>query len=193
MWVYFDGRNFGSGDDIFTPLEGVWTSDGSELLTDSLSQKYEGSQYLTFDYTLGKMVVNTRLQDEQDGYDPNVVLNFAVHALSDCVAKGATEYFFAFSSHGAGFWGFGGDDNPHDSTPQFNIQIVNALSTALTTVPGAPDIFDVIGFDACLMQAVGAMDEYRDISRYFLASEAVEPGHGKCISKLHSYLIIIVY
>jgi hypothetical protein len=138
------------------------------------------------------MVVERRLEDEQDGDDPNVVFNFAVQALSDCVAKGATEYFFAFSSHGAGFWGFGGDENPDDSRPQFNDRIVNALATALTTVPGAPSIYDVIGFDACLMQAVGAMDEYRDISRYFLASEAVEPGHGKCLSKLHSYLMIIV-
>lgn len=39
-------------------------------------------------------------------------------------------------------------------------------------------MLDVIGFDACLMQAVGAADDYKGVAKYILASEAVEPGHG---------------
>ena len=44
---------------------------------------------------------------------------------------------------------------------------------------GGPSKLQVLGFDACLMQAVGAADDYFDVADYILASEAVEPGHGK--------------
>jgi len=40
----------------------------------------------------------------------------------------------------------------------------------------------VIGFDACLMQAVDAVDDFRSIIKYYLASEATEPGHGTYLS-----------
>jgi hypothetical protein len=180
-WVYFDHRNFGSDEDIFEPLENVFTSDGSPLS----GQKPETSQYLRWDHSLQEMVVDQTLPEEQNGDDPQVVYNFLFTALTDCVAKGATEYFAAFSSHGSGFWGFGGDDNPgRRKLTQLNSYLLIALTQALEDVIGAPNQYDVIGFDACLMQAVGAADDYRDIAKYILASEATEPGHGECGLKL---------
>ena len=37
----------------------------------------------------------------------------------------------------------------------------------------------VVGFDACLMSALGAADDFMAVADNLLASEAVEPGHGK--------------
>ena len=174
-WIYFDHRNYGSGEDISEQLENVFDSNGDALT----GQKPEGSQYLTWSHSMQKMIVERDLIGEQNGDDPNVVYNFFATALADCVAKGSTEYMAVFSSHGGGFYGFGGDDTTARKLTQVNDNIVLALETALENVAGAPDMYDVIGFDACLMQALGAADEYRGITKYYLASEAVEPGHGE--------------
>ena len=134
-WIYFDHRNYGSGEDIFDQLENVYNSAGGELT----GQKPEGSQYLTWSHPLQKMIVERNLVGEQNGDDLNVVYNFFVTALTDCVAKGSTEYMAVFSSHGGGFYGFGGDDNIARKLTQVNDNIVTALSAALEDVPGAPD------------------------------------------------------
>lgn len=126
------------------------------------------------------MVVDTELAGEQDSDSPTVLLAFLEKALTDCVAKGATEYFLAFSSHGGGFAGFGGDSHERRRRLiQSNTSIRDAIQTALSNVPGAPEQLDVLGFDACLMQAMGAIDDFMGVAKYFLASEATEPGHGK--------------
>ena len=61
---------------------------------------------------------------------------------------------------------------------QANSNLAAAISFALESVDGAPAKLDVIGFDACLMQALGALEEYHTLTKYYLASEAVEPGTG---------------
>lgn len=192
-WIYFDHRNFlGTNEDIDQPLQNVYNSDGSTIT----GTKTTLSQYLRWDHSLQKMVVDQTLPSEQNGDAPLTVYNFLVTALADCVSKGSTEYFVAFASDGGGFDGFGGDENtgrrlnrrPRQLTIA-NSALLNAMKTALAAVPGAPDKFDVLGFDACLMQAVGAADEYRDIAHYYLASEAVEPGHGE-LTKMEYVLSI---
>lgn len=181
-WIYFDHRNYGKGwEDISEPLQNVFNADGTAIT----GEKITGSQYIRWDHDLAKMVVDQTLDGEKDGDSPDTVSSFVETALTDCVAKGATEYFLVFSSHGSGYSGFGGDEHRGSrrlAAPQSNQSILSALKTALANVDGAPDMFDVIGFDACLMQAIGAADEYREVAKYFLASEAVEPGHGKWLS-----------
>lgn len=140
---------------------------------------------MRWDHDLAKMVVDRTLDGEKDGDSPDTLSTFVETGLMDCVAKGATEYFLVFSSHGSGFNGFGGDERRGDhrlAFPQTNQSILNALKTALANIVGAPDMFDVIGFDACLMQAIGAADECREVTKCLLASEAVEPGHGEWLS-----------
>ena len=155
------------------------------------------------------MIVDTVLEEEQNGDSPQTVYDFLAHALPDCVAKGSTEYFLVFTSHGAGFIGFGGDENvPNMTMPedveegmpeenpdlgerrrrlaQPNQHIVDAVRLALDTIEGAPAMMDVIGFDACLMSSIGAVDEYRDVAQFVLASEAVEPGHGMLMTRIFS-------
>jgi hypothetical protein len=86
-----------------------------------------------------------------------------------------------FSSHGGGFEGFGTDDHPGRLLYQTNSDIVGALRSALDSNLGEGSKFDVIGFDACLMQSFDAADDYSSVGQYYLASEQVEPGHGMSI------------
>jgi len=185
-WIYFDGLNTEWWQlDENEPLESVWEKDGSALLS---GDKYEGSQYLTYRHDLKKMVSNTKLQGEQNGDDPETVYDFLTVALENCVSKGASEFMLTLSSHGGGFHGFGGDEHPErerrrgrtarrDLT-QSNADLAGAIRRALQDVDGAPDALDVLGFDACLMMSVSALAEYEDVAKYYLASEATEPGHG---------------
>ena len=68
---------------------------------------------------------------------------------------------------------------------QSNVLIAQAITFALsqaaqdTQAANAPTQLDVLGFDACLMQAFGAVEDYQALTKYYLASEAVEPGSGK--------------
>jgi hypothetical protein len=174
-WVYFDNRNFGSDEDIFEPLVNVFNGDGSAIT----GQKPEGAYYLTYDHDLEKLVTREDL-GEVNSDNPQTVYDFVTYALEDCVNNGANEFMITFNSHGSGFDGFGGDENTRKrrNLNQANQDIVNSLRLALDENLPEGSKFDVIGFDACLMQAFGAADDYKSVGTYFLASEEVEPGHG---------------
>lgn len=127
------------------------------------------------------MVVDTMLTEEQDSDNGAVLQAFLLRAVTDCVGRGTQEYILVLSSHGGGYAGFGADDHfrRRRLDYQTNDSILNAIATTLDSVDGAPDKLDVLGFDACLMQSVGALDEYNNITKYYIASEATEPGHGE--------------
>jgi hypothetical protein len=170
--IYLDLLNGDASDG--TPqvdrLDFVYNSDGSET-----TSKFSGSRYLQFDHQLEKMVVVKQLVGEQNSDTFGVLQRFLEHAITDCVAKNAEEYMLIFSSHGAGFAGFGGDENTRKlEGVQSNPSITSAIGAALK-VAGSPDKFNVLGFDACLMSSFAAFKEYAPYTDYFLASEAVEP------------------
>ena len=78
-----------------------------------------------------------------------------------------------FWDHGGGIYGYGVDDlNPREDRSMLSVpEIVSALE-------GAKDKYDLIAFDACLMQTMEvalAMEPYAD---YLLASEENEPNSG---------------
>lgn len=182
-WIYFDHRNFkGTEEDIDEPLQNVFQSDGTTVS----GPKPTLSQYLRWDHGLGKLVIDRTLEGEQNGDDPATLTQFLVTAMEDCVAKGSTEFFVALSSHGGGFHGFGNDEHIRQrSLTQSNQDIASAMRSALDQVAGGPSMLDVIAFDACLMQAVDAADDYRNVGKFLLASEAIEPGHGESNQLLH--------
>lgn len=144
-WIYLDSRNLKEdGRNIKEPLPNVWTSNGSELLSDARDVKHEGSYYLTYQHDVQKMVVHTTLEEEQNGDDPAVLQLFLETALTDCLQQGqrSTEFMVIFSSHGAGFAGFGGDEHSR-TLRQSNGNIATALKNALAAVEGAPTQYDV--------------------------------------------------
>lgn len=68
---------------------------------------------------------------------------------------------------------------------QPNAFLANAIRVAMENVVGGPTQLDVLGFDACLMQALGALEDFHDLTKYYLASQATEPGTGK---QYHAFL-----
>lgn len=157
----------------------VFDASGNELNR----EKPEGAVYITYDHSLGKLVINRDL-GEKNSDIPQTLYEFVSTAIADCRNRGSTEYFIAFGSHGAGFDGFGGDENKRRRLEgsQSNQDIVSALRRALNQYNIAK--FDVVGFDACLMTAYGALDDFKSVAKYFLASEEVEPGHGMLVTSV---------
>lgn len=173
--MYFDGRNYGTDEDITKPLRDIYFSDGTPV-----TEKNEGSTYLRWSHDLQKMVVEGFLQGEQDSDHPQILFDFLSYAMRDCVEKGSTEYMLIMASHGNGMYGFGGDDNKSRRRLALsNSDMVLATRAALENVEGAPEKFDVVGFDACSMQSVDVADDLRHVTKYLLASEAAEPAEGK--------------
>jgi hypothetical protein len=201
-WVYFDHRNYGTShekyhndngmhseaEDVIEPMPFVYNKDGSSRT----GEKPQGSFYFKQDHSLGKLVIEEAL-GELNGDSPETVENFVNHALADCIANGAEEYMIVFSSHGGGFDGFGGDDHPGRLLSQTNSAIVGALRSALDSNLGEGSKFDVIGFDACLMQSFDAADDYSSVGQYYLASEEVVPGHGMSIYLRAQFIILESY
>ncbi|CAB9509819.1 peptidase C11, clostripain [Seminavis robusta] len=140
-----------------------------------------------WDHSVSKMRVMQQLTTEQDSDLVSSVQNFQETALLDCRSKGHDSTMAVFSSHGGGFLGFGGDDHKgkrrrkHKSRRELlisNANLATAIGAALNNTVGNSSKLDVLGFDASLMQALGAADNYFEVAHNILASEAVEPGHG---------------
>ncbi len=79
--------------------------------------------------------------------------------------------FLTFWDHGNSYRGFGGDTNfNHDDLSMDEIERAFQSSQA--------GIFDLIGFDACLMASVEVAKVIEPHAEYMIASEELEPGHG---------------
>lgn len=167
VYTYYDALEGG-------PLPGLLNSNGG-----AETGNFQGSRYIHYDQSKGAMVIQNQLNGEQNSDLGSTVQAFLEYGMAGCVASGHTSFMAVFSSHGGGFAGYGGDEHPsRRSLLQTNGSIVNAIKSALANTNGAPSKLSVIGFDACLMQAFGAADDYYTVADYILGSEAVEPGHG---------------
>jgi len=79
--------------------------------------------------------------------------------------------FLVFWDHGNTYFGFGGDSN-------FNLDSLDMDEIANAFSGSQAGIFDLIGFDACLMATVEVAKVIEPHGRYMIASEELEPGHG---------------
>ena len=79
--------------------------------------------------------------------------------------------FLAFWDHGNSYRGFGGDSN-FNGDPLHMDEIAGAFDGSQAGV------FDLVGFDACLMASVEVAKVIEPHARYMIASEELEPGHG---------------
>lgn len=82
------------------------------------------------------------------------------------------------------FWNHGGgsvNGAAFDVNYQFDSLTIDEFRTAFEQVcdlSSQQPPFDIIGFDACLMATVDVADAFRDVGRYLVASEELEPGNG---------------
>lgn len=79
--------------------------------------------------------------------------------------------FLAFWDHGNSYRGFGNDTN-------FNGDPLHMDEIAAAFHDSQVGVFDLIGFDACLMASVEVAKVMEPHARYMIASEETEPGHG---------------
>lgn len=114
----------------------------------------------------GKMTVVQTLQ-ETDMDSESFYYESINWALGECKTKETDTntpmdiYFLNNSSHGAGVFGFGGDDS--GSVSLLTIAgIKNQLRLALDN--NSVDHFNIIGFDACVMQSWAVLGELSSVT-----------------------------
>ncbi len=81
-----------------------------------------------------------------------------------------------FWGHGAGTDGVCPDEN-YDNDPVTLSEMRNAVDQAFGEDLQEP-VFDIVGFDACLMAAIETAGVCREFASYLAASEETEPGNG---------------
>eukprot|EP00928_Gymnodinium_smaydae_P090089 TRINITY_DN73946_c0_g1_i1.p1 TRINITY_DN73946_c0_g1~~TRINITY_DN73946_c0_g1_i1.p1 ORF type:complete len:815 (-),score=58.96 TRINITY_DN73946_c0_g1_i1:156-2366(-) len=101
--------------------------------------------------------------------------------LNQSLAHSKCDYtFLELWDHGAGFYGFGGDAS--SGKKQMKLAMMkDAMHQGSLQLP--QQTYTMIGFDACLMSAYEVLSFTASMSKYVLAAETTEPGHGWDYSK----------
>ena len=132
------------------------------------------------DSTVGRYVISDGKLKEEEKLDDDMCMsepeNLKDFIVSTKEKHPADRYMLVLWDHGGGFsGGYGMDDlNKRDDTDYGGM----TASEIIKAVKDAGVKFDLIGFDACLMQNIEyahALEPYAD---YYLASEETEPALG---------------
>ncbi len=103
------------------------------------------------------------------------------NGLADFLSFGKNNFpadhsIFVFWNHGGGSVGGICFDERYQTMMSLD-EVHNAFSSVYGANPEDPP-FEIIGFDACLMATVDALNSVHGFSRYMVASQEVEPGCG---------------
>ena len=120
--------------------------------------------------------------------DPNTLKAFATWAIEQYPAD---HYVLIMWDHGSGWQKRGEDDVLRgyglciDSTNNDDRLYVDEIKDALASITQETGvIFDVIGFDACLMGMLENAYQIRDYGKVMVASEELIPGDGWCYDSI---------
>lgn len=131
------------------------------------------------DSTVGRYVISGGNLETAEMLDSSIALSDPKH-LTEFIKwtkenYPADRYMLVLWDHGGGFASGYGVDDLNDRADEQDLmtasEIINAIRDAGTQ-------FDVIGFDACLMQNVEFANAFEPYADYYLASEETEPGTG---------------
>lgn len=119
-----------------------------------------------------------RLVEEEDLGEINMT---TPDALADFLAWGLSgapsdHVALVFWDHGAGWFGFGTDDNPYPADTLYMEEISQGIEEGLRR--GGRRALSLVGFDACLMATLETAASLAPFAEYLLASAELEPGHG---------------
>ena len=131
------------------------------------------------DDTVGRYLISGGKLETVEMLDPSTCMS-EPQTLTDFIVwtkdnYPADRYILVLWDHGGGFSGGYGMDHLNKRADG---ESVIAASEIIEAIKNADTKFDVIGFDACLMQDIeyaNALEPYAD---YYLASEETEPGTG---------------
>jgi len=113
--------------------------------------------------------------------DPTTLSDFLIWGTQEYPAK---KYALILWNHGGGITGFGWDEVYNDDETTLD-EFAQALDSAYRETG---IIFEVIGFDQCLMATIEVADVIDSYANYMVASEEIEPGHGWDYSAILSSL-----
>ncbi len=136
-----------------TNWNGLHIASIEDILRDSENKKFGDDKYLFSDEKLNMGEINTltTLLKELKNFDDY---------------KSKTIIFW---NHGGAYFGYGDDNNFKDKLTIEEIEIA---------FKRADMSFDMIGFDACLMANYEVATILKPYTKYLIASEETEPGHG---------------
>ncbi|EHL32363.1 clostripain-related cysteine peptidase [Legionella drancourtii] len=113
---------------------------------------------------------------------PNTIQDFLEWGIAKYPAD---RYITVFWDHGGGpNGGYGGDENNSPSVIAINdlASVINNVTTNTRT------LFEIIGFDACLMGNAETVASLASNIHYFIGSEDLEPGQGWQYNTFLAYL-----
>ena len=142
---------------------GRWFTDG-----------IDDNSYGRYTVAGGKVERQELLPDDTCMTEPDELLDFITWAKD---AYPADRYMLVLWDHGGGVSnGYGIDSlNDRSDTDEFKFMRVSEIADAVSK---SGVTFDVIGFDACLMQDIEIAKALEPCADYYLASEEVEGGYG---------------
>ena len=102
--------------------------------------------------------------------DPNSITEFIEWSTTNYPAY---SYMLDFWNHGSDIRGYGNDEISKKNLP------ISGIKTALENTQFIKNgkVFDIIGFDACLMGALEVQSALQKLASYYIGSEEQEPGH----------------
>lgn len=133
------------------------------------------------DESVGRYVVRDGKVEKEEDLDPTMCMSEPQN-LTDFIVWAkenhpADRYMLALWDHGGGFsMGYGADEL---NRRQGETQLMTA-SEIINAVKDSGMKFDLIGFDACLMQNIEYANAFEPYADYYLASEESEPAYGWC-------------
>ena len=164
-------------------------TDSINVIVESGGSFAEPDDYRLIDFTTVKrlQIKDYEINELYDLGEKNMGLP---STLSDFLVWGvqsypAEKYVLVLWNHGSGINGYGNDDVSNDHLT------LDELETALDSAQNIHnEIFDVIGFDACLMATIEVANVVKNHAKFLVASEELEVGYGwkydEIISSLNS-------
>jgi len=163
------------------PIKGLKAKNGQDD-----AAFHSGVRYIEKNFEKKQIQVSEEY-GELDSDDQKTMTDFLTWAFKRCKARDAkAKVIFTLGSHGYGWKGFGGDEAVLLQEEAIRNQgIKTAIMDSMKAV-GDPKFtkLDLLGFDACSMMSYSALYSYKGLFKYYLGSEALEPGHGWNYSKI---------
>ena len=150
-------------DDVIVVIE----AGGAEEWQNALMDPSELGRYVYFEDEL--YILEPRPLASMG--DPDTLVDFLTYCNETFPAE--RQMLLMWDHGGGSLFGMNADElheDDHLTLPQ--------LRAALEAVPAASGLYEVIGFDACLMGTLDIVDIVKDHARYLVASEEVEPCIG---------------
>jgi len=172
-----ESRGYAATNDIIE-MSKVDLPDSVNVIVQTGGANAKEDEYRWIDFT-------TVMRHQIDGEESKTIENIGIKnmaessTLSDFIIWGmknfpAEKYSLILWDHGGGISGIGNDENF-----EFDLITLDELNLALETAHNNTDeIFEVIGFDACLMATIEVASTVDDYAYYMIASEELEPGDG---------------